>query len=92
MNALLEEYLRHYVTTSKCNWVQLLDAAHFVHNLHRSKSNGKSLFKVVIRQQPLTPLDVAQCDTDRSCPVTYRLVRERTKVLQEARDILKVAI
>ena len=29
INALLEEYLRHYVTASQKNWVSLLDAAQF---------------------------------------------------------------
>ena len=45
VNALLEEYLRHFVTTSQKNWVDLLDAAQFCYNLHRSSSTRVSPFE-----------------------------------------------
>lgn len=32
MNALLEEYLRHFVSANQKNWVQLLDVAQFCYN------------------------------------------------------------
>lgn len=32
MNALLEEYLRHFVNANQKNWVQLLDVAQFCYN------------------------------------------------------------
>ena len=60
INALLEEYLRHYVTTSQKNWVSLLDAAQFCYNLHKSSATGLSPAKLVLGQQPLTPSEVAK--------------------------------
>ena len=36
INALLEEYLRHYVTTTQKNWVDLMDTAQLCYNLQRS--------------------------------------------------------
>ena len=33
INALLEEYLRHYVTAMQRNWLELLDSAQFCYNL-----------------------------------------------------------
>ena len=40
VNALLEEYLRHYVTASQKNWVELLETAQFCYNLHKSSATG----------------------------------------------------
>ena len=42
INALMEEYLRHYVTASQKNWLDLLDVAQFCYNLHKSSSTGLS--------------------------------------------------
>ena len=36
INALLEEYLRHYVTVMQRNWLELLDSAQFCYNLQKS--------------------------------------------------------
>lgn len=39
-NGLVEDYLRHYVTASQKNWVNLLDSAQFSYNLHKSSAKG----------------------------------------------------
>ncbi|KAL0373602.1 UNVERIFIED_CONTAM: Transposon Ty3-I Gag-Pol polyprotein [Sesamum radiatum] len=44
VNALLEDYLRHYVTASQRNWVDSLDAAQFSYNLHKVVGNGYESF------------------------------------------------
>ena len=58
MNALLEEYLRHYVTASQKDWVDLLDVAQFCYNLHKSSATGMSPFELVYGQQPLAPHEI----------------------------------
>ncbi|KAL5840877.1 hypothetical protein ACOSQ3_013548 [Xanthoceras sorbifolium] len=42
INALLEKYLRYYVTASQRNLVELLDVAQFCYNLHGSSATGMS--------------------------------------------------
>lgn len=60
INALLEEYFRHYVTASQNNWVSLMDTAQFCYNLHKSSSTGMSPFEIATGQQPLTPHEIAK--------------------------------
>ncbi|KAL4198910.1 hypothetical protein AMTRI_Chr03g142390 [Amborella trichopoda] len=55
MNALLELYLRHFVSANQKDWAKLLDVAQFFYNLEKSESTGHSPFKLVTGQQPLTP-------------------------------------
>ena len=59
INALLELYLRHYVSAHQRDWAKLLDVAQFSYNLQRSESTGKSPFEIVMGQQPLTPNAIA---------------------------------
>ncbi|KAI4305028.1 hypothetical protein L6164_028419 [Bauhinia variegata] len=42
INALLELYLRHYVSAHQLDWAKLLDMAQFSYNLQQSESIGKS--------------------------------------------------
>ena len=42
VNALLEEYLRHFVSANQKDWVRLLDVAQFCYNLQRSEASGHS--------------------------------------------------
>jgi hypothetical protein len=42
VNALLEDYLKHYVSTSQKNWLDLLDFAQFAYNMHKSSATGMS--------------------------------------------------
>ncbi|RVW24456.1 Transposon Tf2-11 polyprotein [Vitis vinifera] len=48
INALLEEYLRHYVTAIQKNWVDLLDIAQLYYNLQKSSATGMSPFELAI--------------------------------------------
>jgi hypothetical protein len=59
VNALLEDYLRHYASTSQKNWLELLEVAQFAYNLHKSSSTGMSHSELVFGQQPLAPHEVA---------------------------------
>ena len=54
INALLEEYLRHYMVASQKNWVSLLDTTQFCYNLHKSFATGLSMVELVLGQQWLT--------------------------------------
>lgn len=55
INALLEEYLRHDVTTSYKNWLELLDSAQFYFNLHSLTATSYSPIEVATGHQPLSP-------------------------------------
>ena len=48
INAMLEVYLRHYVTASQKNWLDLLDSAQFAYNLHKSSSIEMSPFELAM--------------------------------------------
>ncbi|KAK2973404.1 hypothetical protein RJ640_011638 [Escallonia rubra] len=54
--ALLECYLRHFVSANQTDWARLLDVAQFSYNLMRSEATNQSPFEIAIGQQPLTPL------------------------------------
>lgn len=92
VNALLEEYLRHYATASQSNWVELLDTAQFCYNLHRSSSTGKSPFELATGQQPLMPHEVAKTKSQGKCPAAYRYARSQQELIDEAKDSLSKAI
>ncbi|KAE8658935.1 hypothetical protein F3Y22_tig00116965pilonHSYRG00363 [Hibiscus syriacus] len=55
VNALLEIYLRHYVSANQRDWPKLLDVAQFSYNLQRSEVTNQSPFEIVTGQQSLTP-------------------------------------
>ncbi|GJZ49134.1 putative nucleotidyltransferase, ribonuclease H [Tanacetum coccineum] len=55
VNALLELYLRHYVSANQHDWAKLLDVAQFSYNMQRSEATRKSPFELVTGHQPLTP-------------------------------------
>ncbi|KAL0284599.1 UNVERIFIED_CONTAM: Transposon Ty3-I Gag-Pol polyprotein [Sesamum angustifolium] len=59
VNALVEDYLRHYVSASQRNWVDLLDVAQFSYNLHKSSATGMSPFELAYGQQPTTPHEIS---------------------------------
>ena len=54
-NSLLEEYLRHFISSSQKNWASLLDVAQFCFNSQRRSSTHKSPFEIVTGQQPSLP-------------------------------------
>ena len=45
-NALLECYLRHYVSAHQKDWARLLDMAQFSYNLKRSESTRRTPFEL----------------------------------------------
>ena len=92
VNALLEEYLRHYVTANQQNWVDLLDVAQFSFNLKQSSATGQSPFELATGQQPLTPHEVAKQKSQGRCPAAYRYVREKQERAEEAKDILAKSV
>ena len=44
VNALLELYLRHFVSANQTDWAKLLDVAQFSYNLQRSEATERSRF------------------------------------------------
>ena len=46
VNALLELYLRHFVSANQKDWAKLLDIAQFSYNLQRSEVTNRSPFKL----------------------------------------------
>ncbi|KAL0292422.1 UNVERIFIED_CONTAM: hypothetical protein Sradi_6989300 [Sesamum radiatum] len=58
VNALVEDYLRHYVSSSQRNWVDLQNLAQFSYNFHKSSAMGMSPFEMVYGQQPMIPMSV----------------------------------
>ncbi|KAK4381873.1 Transposon Ty3-G Gag-Pol polyprotein [Sesamum angolense] len=72
VNALVEDYLRHYVSASQRNWVDLLDVAQFSYNLHKSSATGMSPFELAYGQQPTTPHEISVQRTGGKCPAAYR--------------------
>ena len=90
---MLEEYLRHYVTASQKNWLELLEPAQLSYNLQRSLATGMSPFKVAIGFQPRTPLDVLVIEQPgRSVsPAAYKFAKSWQDLLDEARDSLEKA-
>lgn len=83
--------MHHYVTTSKKNWLDLLDTAQFCYNLHKSSSMGFSPFELATRQHPLTPQDMDLQRTGGPCPFAYRFACNKHEMLAKARDILTKA-
>ncbi|CAA6654888.1 unnamed protein product [Spirodela intermedia] len=73
VNGMLEDYLRHYVTTRQDNWVELLDAAQFAHNIQQCVSTRHSPCELVMRRYLLA---------------TYRFTKNRHDQLEEAREAL----
>ena len=91
INALVEEYLRHYVSASQKNWVSLLDSAQFCYNLHKSSSTGMSPAELAFGHQPLTPLEVAKQKSQGVCPAAYRFAREKQELIEQAQESLAKA-
>ncbi|KAM2435170.1 hypothetical protein PS1_025158 [Malus domestica] len=90
VNALLETYLRHYVSANQRDWAKLLDVAQFSYNLQRSESTGKSPFELAIGQQPLTPNTVVTGYTGNS-PAAFKTAKEWQLAHELARAHLEKA-
>ena len=92
MNQLLEEYLRHYVSASQRNWLELVDVAQFCYNLQQSSATGKSPFEVIFGVQPRTPNEVAIQKSGGACPAAYRFALGRQEMVDEAHSSLEKAV
>ncbi|KAL3499013.1 hypothetical protein ACH5RR_041745 [Cinchona calisaya] len=86
-NALLELYLRHYVSSTQQNWAKLLDVAQFSFNLQVNESTGKSPFEIVMGQQPLTPSTVVTGQKGGN-PAAYELA----KTWHEEADLARASL
>ncbi|RVW33012.1 hypothetical protein CK203_107571 [Vitis vinifera] len=74
VNALLELYLRHFVSANQKDWAKLLDIAQFSYNLQRSEATNKSPFELATGQQPLTPHTLTIGYTGRS-PAAFKFAK-----------------
>nr|GLL16863.1 hypothetical protein F511_07660 [Ipomoea trifida] len=59
VNALLECYLRHFVSANQRDLVKMMDAAQFSYNLQKSEATGHTPFELATGRQPLTPASLA---------------------------------
>ncbi|GJU42206.1 putative nucleotidyltransferase, ribonuclease H [Tanacetum coccineum] len=75
VNALLELYLWHYVSSNQHDWAKLFDVAQFSYNMQRSEATRKSPFDLVTGRQPLNPNTLA-ASYEGSSPVTYKTMKE----------------
>ncbi|KZV16853.1 hypothetical protein F511_09784 [Dorcoceras hygrometricum] len=84
VNALLEAYLRHFVSASQRDWAKLLDVAQFSFNLQPNESTSKSPFELILGYRPTTPQDIGEGYTGAN-PAAYKFAKE----WQEQADIAK---
>ncbi|KAG8364869.1 hypothetical protein BUALT_Bualt18G0043300 [Buddleja alternifolia] len=91
VNALLECYLRHFVSANQHDWAKILDVAQFSYNLQRSEATGKSPFELATGQQPLTPhtLDIS-FDSAR-CPGAAKMAKSWAEQSDLAKSFLEKA-
>ncbi|CAM8878010.1 unnamed protein product [Rhodiola kirilowii] len=89
-NALLEQYLRHYVSANQKDWAKLLDVAQFSFNLQQSEATNKSPFEVVLGQQPNTPLSLAAPYKGAS-PAAFKFTKAWHEQAELARESLQKA-
>lgn len=89
-NAMLEEYLRHFVHANMKNWVELLDVAQFCFNSKKSSATNKSAFEVVTGQQPLLPHTVQEVYKGKN-PRAFNFTKEWKANADIARSYLEKA-
>ncbi|RVW12104.1 Transposon Tf2-8 polyprotein [Vitis vinifera] len=90
VNALLELYLRHFVSANQRDWARLLDKAQFSYNLQRSEATNKSPFELATGQQPLTPHTLSIGYTGRS-PTAFKFAKGWHEQADIARSYLDKA-
>lgn len=89
VNALLEGYLRHFVSANQRDWAKLLDIAQFSYNLQRSEATGRSPFELATGQQPLTPHTLAAPKTEGRSPGAFIMVKHWEEHADQARACLE---
>ncbi|KAG9450479.1 hypothetical protein H6P81_010444 [Aristolochia fimbriata] len=87
INAILEEYLRHFVAANQTNWPELLDVARFSYNLQRSESTGNTPFQLATGRQPTLPINVIP-DKSRKSPSAHRLAKQWKERMELARTYI----
>ncbi|KAK2998119.1 hypothetical protein RJ639_025354, partial [Escallonia herrerae] len=90
VNALLECYLRHFVSANQTDWVRLLDVAQFSYNLIRSEATDQSPFEIAIGQQPLAPLTLVG-DYKGKSPLAVQVARSWNEQADVERSYLDKA-
>ncbi|XP_042962490.1 uncharacterized protein LOC122296762 [Carya illinoinensis] len=91
VNALLELYLRHFVSANQSDWAKLLDVAQFSYNLQRSDSTNKSSFEIVMGQQLLIPQSL-ETSYAGNCPIAFKVAKSWNEQLDVACSYLDKAI
>ncbi|KAE8723919.1 hypothetical protein F3Y22_tig00011277pilonHSYRG00017 [Hibiscus syriacus] len=90
VNALVETYLRHYVSATQRDWPKLLDIAQFSYNLQRSEVTNQIPFEIVTGQQPLTPYAITTGYKGPN-PTSYQFAKEWQEQHELARACLHKA-
>ncbi|KAE8696991.1 cytochrome P450 78A7-like [Hibiscus syriacus] len=90
VNALVETYLRHYVSATQRSWPKLLDIAQFSYNLQMSEATNQSPFEIVTGQQLLTPNAIATRYKGPN-PIAYQFTNEWQEQHELARACLHKA-
>ncbi|KAK4397586.1 hypothetical protein Sango_1595200 [Sesamum angolense] len=83
--------MRHYVSASQQNWVDLLDAAQLSYNLHKSSTTDMSPSELAYGRQPTTPHEISIQKSGRKCPAAYQFARSKQELLDKAKDSLAKA-
>jgi hypothetical protein len=86
VNALLECYLRHFVSANQRDWAKLLDVAQFSYNLQRSEATGRSPFELATGQQPLTPHTLSTSIEGGKSPGAYKMAKSSEEHADLARS------
>ena len=88
VNAVINQYLRNYVSADQRDWVEYLGLAEFSYNKAKHSATGESPFKVAFGVEPLTPIDLtlndAQSKTEHN-EVAEDFVAKREQLLERTR-------
>lgn len=87
-NRVLEELLRHYVSTDQKDWDRLLPVAEFAVNNAWHESVQNTPFFLNYGQHPLTPVTV---DTDRRVPAADNFTTGIQEALKRSKQLLEAA-
>ncbi|KAE8729756.1 cytochrome P450 78A7-like [Hibiscus syriacus] len=91
VNALLECYLRHFVSANQRDWAKLLDVAQFSYNLQRSEATCRSAFELATGQQPLTPHTLTMPLDEGKSPRAANMAKSWEEIAEIARACLEKA-
>ncbi|KAE8656515.1 hypothetical protein F3Y22_tig00117000pilonHSYRG00231 [Hibiscus syriacus] len=91
VNALLECYLRHFMSANQRDWPKLLDVTQFSYNLQRSEATGRSPFELATGQQPLTAHTLTMPLDEGKNPGATKMAKSWEKNADIARTCLEKA-